>query len=371
MFHVIVIGGGSYGVLAALQYSTLHPNHRIALFERRKQLLTYPDSEAEIQFENRNWTRNQILRALRETHVEVYRSSGVESIRIHEKSDQKQKSFEVITRRAVYKAQHVIAACGQDTGSLQMFAALGLITSPFQPATFYMRCDEARLKGIKLKDLNVALSWLKSGPPRKRIHIQLASPLPEVQPLSKAEGKISIQSGIVSGSAVRELSFHIAKQSEKLPERFKICINWLPDYGFQGVLEYMQVVARSEADKTVFRTQIFDLPRALWSRLATASGILQGDRWQDLMPIQFQEFATQLVESQFGMKPDLRASSVSNYQGGVHPNDLHLDRPECKIIPGLYFVGNILDYNINDIAGTDSVSSDEGLSWIKHIGANP
>jgi len=370
MFDIIVIGGGAHGVLAALQCLTFHPDKRIALFERRKQFLAHLEPGADLQYNNQIWTRNQLLKMLRESRIELFRSSGVESVRINEKQDQKQAVFEITTHRTAYQAQRVIAACGQDAKSLQVFASLGLNTSSFIPAAFQMRCDDARLKRLKLKNLDVALSWVKSGPPRKRIQIQLASAVPEVQTLKKVEGNISIQSDILAGTAVEEISFHIAKQPGPLPKRFKICINWLPEYGFQGILEYMHLVASTEAGKTIFRTRIFDLPLSLWSRLATASDIAKEARWQDLLPVQFQELATQLADSQFVMKPDLRRGSITNYRGGVHAENLHPDRPESKSIPGLFFAGSILEHELNDVTRNGPDFQDYDLSWIQYVGVN-
>ena len=305
MFDILVIGGGTSGVLAALQCTSSHSNKRIALFERRKQLLPYGDSADGNPDSNRSWTRNQLLTALADSPIHVYRSSGIEAIRLVEWEDEPQV-YEIKTRRASYYGRKLILASGQDAATIRIVKDLGFRIRPFSPATFQLRCDDPRVKNIKAKDINVVLSWMKSGPPRKRIQIRLASELPEEQALMQVEGPISFQSGRISGTAVRQLSIHIAKQMEPLPERLKICINWLPEYGFQGILELLQLVARTEAQKTVLRSQVFELPQSIWSRLVAAADIVSTDRWQDLLPEQFQELATQLSDSNFMMKPDYR-----------------------------------------------------------------
>jgi len=196
----------------------------------------------------------------------------------------------------------------------------------------------------------------------------LASTLPEAPPLKEVEGKISIHSGIVSGAAINELTSYIARQSDPVPERLKICINWLPEYRFQGILEYIQFVMNSAAEKTVFRTRLFNFPSKLWIRLVTAADIGQANRWKDLSPIQLQELASQLVDSHFVMRPDLRAVNISKYYGGVHLENIHPDRPECIRLPKVYLVGDILDKVSEDSTRNQAGITDHGLAWIRHIG---
>ena len=366
MFDIIVIGGGLSGTLAALQCSAYHPEKKIALFERRKQLLLDIDSQETLRFGDRNWTRRQLLRELADTSIEIYRSSAVNSIKVDEQEDQLPAIKTIRTRRGVYQTRHMILTCGQDPDLLEKLSGLGMESRPFQPKTFQLQCTDARLKGVKARDLNVILSLVKSGVPRKRIQIQLASAVPETQTLLQVEGLLNIHTGTLSGSAIEELSSHISTENESIPEHVKICINWVPDYGFQGILEYMQLVAQTEGHKTILRTKLFELPSMLWSRLVSAADISQTDQWKELLPIQFQELATQLADSQFTMKPDLREAGINQYHGGVHPNTLFADRPESKSYPGIYMVGSILDKEVD----TKTDLTEQRLSWIEQIGQN-
>ena len=364
MFDIVVIGGGTSGTLAAIQSSSYHPNKRIALFERRKQLLSdIPGNSKESVMLTSS--RKKLLKELVNSQVDVFRSSAVESIRFASEKSDSSPSIQIKTRRAVYQTQHVIIACGQDADFLKLLMDYGLTIRPFQPAAFQLLSEDPRLKDLRVNDLVVALSWVKSGRPRKQIQIQLASTLPEIQALKKVEDSMAIRSGILSGQAVHELSLYIARQSNPIPKHIKIGINWLPEYGFQGILEYMQLVASTEAEKTVSRTRVFNLPSMLWSRLVAAADIEQGVRWKDLLPIQFQELATQLSDSQFVVKPDLRDSRIAVYTGGVQPENLRPERPECRDFPGIYLLGSILDNDSDE--DMRPRYSDGDLSWIQQI----
>lgn len=368
MFDTVVIGGGAHGVLAALQLHYLRPDLKIAVFERRLSLLGNSKPGEEYQLQDRKWGREGLLQVLAKTGIRIFRGSAVSSIQILNDNVDQHLIYEIKTPRATYRSSSVIIASGKDVAILGILEKLGMQVRPFQPAAFQLKCRDTRLTGIKIKDLQAALSWVKPGPPRKQIQIQLASTPGEIQPLKKAEGLVSVHNGILAGTAVRELSAFIAKQAGPLPARLKICINWLPEYGFQGILESLYMVANMEAGRSVFRSRVFELPTALWARLVTASDIPSTYRWKDLMPAQFQELAGQLYDSRFIMKPELRPASIPYYLGGIHLDNLHPDRPECLSLPGMYFIGSILDQELQTQIETGTVLSADTFSWLRQIG---
>ena len=363
MFDILVVGGGLSGTRSALECATVHPRKRIALFEKRTKILSDLGPAEPFSFGGKSLTRTQWLRVLKDSPIEVFRSSGVDAVRAKNPIG----CYEIETRRSVYQARHVILACGKEADSLKMVSNLGLDTRSLQAAAFALQTEDPRISSIKAEALHVSVSWVKSGPPRKRIHIRLASELPETQALKQTEGLITIRSGIVSGDAIEQLTSYIVRKAQPIPEHLRICINWAPDYSYQGILEYLHTVITTEALKTVFRTRLFELPGALWSRLVAAADIDPGVRWQDLLPIQFQELATQLSNSQFVMKPDLSAANITSYRGGVNPDELHPDRPESKKLAGLYLVGAILDNEVSATGGPDPDGAALDLTWIREI----
>lgn len=371
MFDTVVIGGGVHGVLAALQLHFLRPDLKVALFERRLKLLGNSKPGEVFRFQERNWSRDRLLPILAETGIRIFRGSAVHAIQIPDNNTEQHPVYEITTRRASYRSKNVIVATGKDTAILQILEKLDVHVRPIQPAAFHLICRDPRLSGLKFRDQQASLSWVKRGPPRKHIRIQLASTTGNNPPIKKVEGLISVQNGILAGTAIGELSAFITKHSDPMPEWLKISINWLPEYGFQGIIEYMYGVANAEAGKSVSRSRVFDLPTALWSRLVAASDIARNSRWKDLMPSQFQELAGQLCDSQFIVKPDLRPASVSCYMGGVHPDNLYTDRPECLHLPGMYIIGSILDRDLHNPIRTETALSADSFSWLSQIGQNP
>lgn len=370
MFDTVVVGGGAQGVLAALQLHYFHPDLRIAVFERRLKLLGTSKPGEAYRLQDQYWSRDRLLQALAETGIKIYRGSAVGTIQIRKGNPDQHPRYEIKTPRAAYRSKSVIIASGKDEVILNNLEKLGLVVWPIQPAAFQLVCRDPRLSGLKIQALRTVLSWVKPGPPRKEIRIQLASTPGEKQPLKKVEGFFSLQNGILGGPAILELSSFIASRSGPLPDRLRICINWLPEYGIQGILELLYLVANAEPDRSVFRGRVFDLPTHLWGRLVTASEITRTSRWKELMPAQFQDLAGQLYDSKFIMKPDLRPATIPYHKGGILPENLRKDRPECLSLPGMYIIGSILDHDVLTPKKTGSARTADSFAWLRQVGEN-
>ena len=368
MFDVTVIGGGAFGVLAALQTYKSKPHCTIAIFEKRKQVLLNCRADDLFRVGGNVYSKDDILEQIQTSDIELYKSSEVQSLETFRPHVNGKTAYRIKTRRGTYASKNLIVACGQEPSFLRMLGSIGFDVKAFRPAAFNMVCKDPRLKRIKVQNLEVSLSWVKSGPPRKRIRIQLASTLPESQPLKQVNGPISLHSGTMMGKAVRELTSHILDVQETPPDRIRICVNWLPEYGLYGLLDYLQMVGRLEGKKTVMRSQIFPLPGALWRSLAAAADIAKQTSWDDMRYEQYYDFAAQLHDSHFGMKPDLSAKGIPYFKGGVRLTNLRSGKPESQEYPGMFFIGPILDQEQQ--FRQDSVLELNGhdITWLSEIG---
>lgn len=368
MFDVTVIGGGAYGVLSALQIHKSSPKLTIALFEKRKQILVNAAASDRFRFGGKVYTKDQLLEQVQNSDIQSYKSSEVLSLERSQPLSQGKNTFWVKTRRGTYSSGNLIVACGQENSFLQLLGSMGFDIQAYQPAACDLICNDRRLQGVKIGELEVSLSWVKPGPPRKRVKIQLASALPESHPLKQVNGSISISSGRMSGIAVMELTGYILNVEETPMKRMRICVNWLPDYGFHGLLEYLQTVGRVESKKTVMRSKIFSLPATLWRTLAAAAEIAKETRWDEMTSDQYFQFTSQLHNAQFNMRPDLSARGIPYSKGGVMATNLRSDRPESLKYPGLFFVGSILDQDPQ--FGKDPILelTKPSIFWLSEIG---
>jgi predicted Rossmann fold flavoprotein len=94
---------------------------------------------------------------------------------------------------------------------------------------------------------------------------------------------------------------------------------------------------------------MFGLPLRLWKRLAEFAGIASTANWADLLNKQLNDFANELTASVF------QVSGKSTYKeefvtaGGIELKEVDFKRFESKLIPGLFFAGEVL--NIDALTG--------------------
>ena len=125
--------------------------------------------------------------------------------------------------------------------------------------------------------------------------------------------------------------------------RFRIRINWLPEYTKEGMLGLLMEIKEVEAKKTVLRTKAVDIPRRLYTNLVKASGINETEKWADVTKNQLGNLASQLTEGEYLVdgKSTFKEEFVTS--GGVCLKEIDFKTFESKIIPGLFFAGEVID----------------------------
>src|SRR5690606_2758048 len=84
---------------------------------------------------------------------------------------------------------------------------------------------------------------------------------------ASSSGPLLITHWGMSGPAILKLSAWGARALHQLNYRFKIRVNWLPQYNVEDMLLYLTDVKQNEAKKHVHNTRPFDLPKRLWLKL--------------------------------------------------------------------------------------------------------
>ena len=153
----------------------------------------------------------------------------------------------------------------------------------------------------------------------------------------------------MSGPGILRLSAWGAQLLNELNYKFSIKINWLPAYHTEGLLRQLQQIKEVEGKKTVLRTKAFDLPKRLWAALVAASEISDTDKWADISKIHLQNLAKQLTNSTFRVDGKSTFKEEFVTAGGVDLKEINFKTYESKILPNLYFAGEVI--NIDAITG--------------------
>jgi predicted Rossmann fold flavoprotein len=166
----------------------------------------------------------------------------------------------------------------------------------------------------------------------------------------------------LSGPVVLRLSAWGARELAAGGYRFEIRVNWLPDLSEQQVRERMQQVRYEWAARSVWGGNPFALPQRLWEYCVAAAGIPEGLRWADLPAkdqnrlVNFIWAAGYAVEGKTTFKEEFVTA------GGVRLAEVDPITCQSRMVPGLYFAGEILD--VDGITGGYNFQHAWSSGWI-------
>lgn len=165
-----------------------------------------------------------------------------------------------------------------------------------------------------------------------------------------------------SGPGVLKLSAFAAIELAKMNYDFLITINWLADFHENSLLEKLRMIRNEMASKKIINQNPFTLPQRLWEYHLQECGINPEIRWADLPAKQQNLLAKQLCSQQFLVKGKTTFKEEFVTAGGIKLNEVGANSMESKIIPNLYFAGEIL--NVDGITGGFNFQHAWTSGWI-------
>ena len=283
--------------------------------------------------------------------IQVFRHSAVTDIRkrkgsTHSVSDsdseEKKTVWEVESIKATYQAKKIVVATGSNPKIWNILKKLGHNLEPAVPSLFTFNCKDKRISGIPGISTNAIVEVLQENKFNPKITIQLKSQVAD-KPLMTSEGPLLITHWGLSGPAVLKLSAWGAKLLHQMGYQFKVRVNWLPEYSFEGILALLIEIKHVETKKTVLRTKAVDVPRRLWTNLVRASGIKATDKWGDIAKRQLQELAFQLTRCELQIKGKSTFKEEFVTAGGVNLKEINFKTFESKKLKNMYFAGEVID----------------------------
>ncbi len=153
----------------------------------------------------------------------------------------------------------------------------------------------------------------------------------------------------ISGPAVLKQSAWAAREIAGLGYNFETEINFLPDLNFDACFTELKSHASCHGSRMVQTNTFRNLPARLWLRLCELSGITAHMRWGDLSKSVLNELSRLLT----GCVLKIRGKTTFREEfvtcGGVNLKEVDMKTMESKVVPGLYFAGEVLD--IDGITG--------------------
>ncbi|WP_276169126.1 NAD(P)/FAD-dependent oxidoreductase [Zobellia alginiliquefaciens] len=405
MFDVIVIGGGAAGFYTAIHIAEAKPHLKIAILERGKEVLgkvkvsgggrcnvthaefdpreltkNYPRGEKEligpfhtycsgdtvaffeergisikIEADGRMFPESDssqtiidcFLSEAERLGINILKHSAVSKIE-KVQSEDNAEGWKITTIKHSYKSQKLVVATGSNPKIWKLLEELGHTVVTAVPSLFTFNCKDERISGIPGVSTMAQVEVFENRLYQSKVTTQLKSKNAK-SALLTSDGPLLITHWGLSGPAILKLSAWGARILNGMEYRFKIRVNWLPEYNFEGLMGLFLEIKEVEAKKTVLRTKAVEVPRRLWTNLVRASDISETDKWAEVTKVQLEKLARQLTECE--LKIDGKSTFKEEFvtAGGIDLKEVNFKTYESKKLSGMYFAGEVI--NVDAITG--------------------
>ncbi|MDO5656166.1 MAG: NAD(P)/FAD-dependent oxidoreductase [Flavobacteriaceae bacterium] len=237
--------------------------------------------------------------------------------------------FEIKTTKAVYEFDKVVFAPGASKQAWQMIEKLGhSIISPV-PSLFTFNCKEVRIEGLQGTSFSNA-----------EIKIRNSS--------LENTGDLLLTHWGFSGPAVLVLSAWGARQLFDLNYRFEIEINFI-NYTTQEAYEQLLEIKQENPAQKCSRFAPFNLTKRFWISILNYLNIKVEKSWNNLNDKDLRKIADELTRGIYSIHGKSTFKDEFVTAGGVDLKEINFKTMESRLIPGVYFAGEIL--NIDAVTG--------------------
>ncbi len=317
-------------------FSRFQPKDTLAWFEQRGVKLKKENDGRMFPVTDDSQTIvSCLMHAVELSGVELRRECGVEAI--EKTGDQFTLT---LTTGVTLLADKVLFATGSQPKMWELLRSLGHTVIDPVPSLFTFNLPDSPfhdLAGASVAEAVVSL------PKWKMEH----------------KGPVLITHWGISGPAVLKLSAWAARELHACGYDADVRVNWIPDV---DPLEAIQKAKYELSGKFISTESPFDLPKKLWKRFVTLAGIDEGGRWSHITKDQQQKLIQQLTAFPFRMKGKTTNKEEFVTAGGVKLSEVNFKTMESKIVPGVFFAGEILD--VDGVTGGFNFQNAWTTGWI-------
>jgi predicted Rossmann fold flavoprotein len=383
--HLIVIGGGAAGFFCAVNAARLNPNLKVTIVEKSNKVLAkvkvsgggrcnvthacfeiaelvkyYPRglnflkkafhwfytkdtlewfSERGVQLKKEDDGRmfpttdssqtiiDCLLREANKYKVEVLFHTDVKEVVI------KEDSFLLTSfNDALLICDFLCVACGgyHKTSHFEWLTKIGHTIEEPVPSLFTFNMPGntiTQLMGVSVENATVKIAGTKL----------------------QQTGPVLITHWGLSGPAVLKLSAWAARELSECAYKFSVIINWLPAFNEQSLKDELLLVRNKSAAQKIINKNAFGLPNRLWQYFLELCGINLDWRWADLPAKQQQKLIQTLIGQVFEINGKTTFKEEFVTAGGIKLQEIDANTMQSKIVPNLYFAGEIM--NVDGVTG--------------------
>lgn len=157
------------------------------------------------------------------------------------------------------------------------------------------------------------------------------------------QGPLLITHWGMSGPAILRLSAWGARYLAEANYHFSIYVNWVPEYTEQTLRDAWTFIRNDHAQQRIGNKNPFQLPARLWSYLLQQCEADENIRWSELPAKQQNKLIQHLTMQLFEVKGKTTFKEEFVTCGGVKTSEIEPSTMESRLVPRLYFAGEIMD----------------------------
>jgi hypothetical protein len=402
---LVVIGGGAAGFFCAINAARLCPSLKVILLEKSTKLLSkvkisgggrcnvthscfsiseliknYPRGAAFLkksfyQFNTEdtiNWFKERQVELKTESDgrmfpvsnssqtiidcllneagrykVEIMMNADAKEIEVISNADASiPDSFNIVlNNKKLISASYICLACGgfPKTEHYNWLIHLGHTISKPLPSLFTFNIPDNKIKelmGITVPNVTVKISGTKL----------------------QQQGNLLITHWGMSGPAILKLSAYGAIDLANNNYDFNFTVNWISDFNEQTLKSKISLLRFDIATQKIYNRNPFGLPSRLWEYLLSQCDIKEELRWADLPAKEQNKLIKILCGQEFHAKGKTTFKEEFVTSGGINLAEVESGSMESKIIPRLFFAGELL--NIDGITGGFNFQNAWTTGWL-------
>lgn len=379
MKNLIVIGGGAAGFFCAVNAARLNPYLKVTILEKSNKLLSkvkisgggrcntthqlfeitelvkkYPRGEQFLKKAFYQFNTQHTIEWFAERGVDLHAEADGRMFPVSNNSEtiiacllkeadqfrvkiemqtevkkitRKDTKFQIQTNKLnLIEADYICIASG-GLPKMEMFnwiSQLGHAIQPPVPSLFTFNMPKhpiTELMGLSVKNAVIKISGTKL----------------------KEQGALLITHWGLSGPVVLKLSAWGARQLADRGYQFGIQVNWLGDTT-DAILRSDWLFYREQFSANKIGVKYpFALPSRLWHFLLDEAGISSDTKWGEIKAANQNKLIQLLTSHVFNINGKTTFKEEFVTSGGVQLSTIHPQTMESKLVPGLYFAGEVMD----------------------------
>ncbi|MBS1598566.1 MAG: NAD(P)/FAD-dependent oxidoreductase [Bacteroidetes bacterium] len=124
---------------------------------------------------------------------------------------------------------------------------------------------------------------------------------------------------------------------------FTIIVNWVPTFNEHSMRERILEIRSDNGSHIIGNKNPFALPQRLWEYLLQQSGINAVTRWADIKTVSQNKLIKNLCSNEFSVRGKTTFKEEFVTAGGVNLLEVDANTMQSRILPNLFFAGEVLD----------------------------